>query len=234
MSSHRTSAGADKPAMAPLLLCPYFLPSVPFSRGWGAISHLTDPTAKRGHTLPQRPPAPWGKPPSWASRGREPRLPSGGSGAVRTAALRPRRCGRRRAGPVAGAPFSVPCRAVPGGRDRWGQLGQEPGRQEAGAARRGAGPAAAGRGGRRSQPSCVRCRGWGGCWRRGGGGGRRAAASAPWPATARSSGGGPTLPITASTLVSSSPRGPVTSPTLPSPPRDGARRGEAAAACRSY
>lgn len=30
----------------------------------------------------------------------------------------------------------MPCRAVPGGRDRWGQLGQEPGRQEAGAARR--------------------------------------------------------------------------------------------------
>lgn len=52
MSSHRTSAGADKPAMAPLLLCPYFLPSVPFSRGWGAISHLTDPTAKRGTLCP--------------------------------------------------------------------------------------------------------------------------------------------------------------------------------------
>lgn len=140
---------------------------------------------------------------------------------------------------------SGPCRsstvfrAVPGRAWRQGPVGtaragaRTPGGRR-GAARRGAGPAAAGRGGRRSQPSCVRCRGWGGCWRRGGGGGRRAAASAPWPATARSSGGGPTLPITASTLVSSSPRGPVTSPTLPSPPRDGARRGEAAAACRSY
>lgn len=72
----------------------------------------------------------------------------------------------------------------------------------------GAAPAAAGRGGRRPPPSCVRCRGWGRCCgRRGGGGGRRAAASAPWPATARSSGGGPTLPITASTLVSSSAPG---------------------------
>lgn len=65
-----------------------------------------------------------------------------------------------------------------------------------------------GEGRRRPSPSCARRRGWSGCWRRGGGG-RRAAASAPWPGTARSGGGGPTLPITASTLVSSSPRAPL-------------------------
>lgn len=232
MSSHRASAGADKPAMAPLLLCPYFLPSVPFSRGWGQ-SAISRTPQRNGGTL-----CPSGRQRLGANRhlgplGAESRaspqaaagryglllfVPAGAAGGERALSQQHR----------------LPCRAGPCLAAGTGGDSQGRGQDARRPARRGAGPAAAGRGGRRSQPSCVRCRGWGGCWRRGGGGGRRAAASAPWPATARSSGGGPTLPITASTLVSSSPRGPVTSPTLPSPPRDGARRGEAAAACRSY
>lgn len=230
MSSHRASAGADKPAMAPLLLCPYFLPSVPFSRGWGQSAISRTPQRNGAHFAPA----------AASALGQTAIL-----GLSRLRAAPPLR--RQRGGtdccsssPPVRQEESGPCRsstvfrAVPGRAWRQGPVGTARAGARTPGGRRGAGPAAAGRGGRRSQPSCVRCRGWGGCWRRGGGGGRRAAASAPWPATARSSGGGPTLPITASTLVSSSPRGPVTSPTLPSPPRDGARRGEAAAACRSY
>lgn len=194
---------ADKPAMAPLLPYPYFLPSVPFSQGWeqAAISRTPQPEFGPGDNRylgANRHLVPLG-----AQRRASPQTQRGGTYCCcPSASLRQEENGPCRSSTLSARPGRA-CRQGP--LETAGAGGRRP-------ARRGAGPPAAGRGGRLSQPSCVRCRGWGGCWRRGGGGGRRAAASAPWPATARSSGGGPTLPITASTLVSSSTRGPVTSP----------------------
>uniref|UniRef100_A0A8C2TDN5 inorganic diphosphatase n=2 Tax=Coturnix japonica TaxID=93934 RepID=A0A8C2TDN5_COTJA len=58
---------------------PLFPPSCPLLAVLGASSHLMDPHRNTGRLCVRRQMLPRCRPPSWASRGREPRLPTGGS-----------------------------------------------------------------------------------------------------------------------------------------------------------